>query len=171
MKKAIVFIVIAALVLTITPALIFAGGKWVNSQKAPFYEVNGSSNNVSSVLAGGQVTLVDPMGNVSMVIQGNVRGLIPSTKYDVWVRDLTGYTGTYLFKAVGSYGGSTYTYFKLATMTTDEEGNGSFHFNLRTDELPVGTYEIQVAINLANNHNTTVIATQWPGMTVTVKTQ
>ena len=85
--------------------------------------------------------------------------------YDVWVRDLTGYTGSYITKY------EPLGYFKLATMTTDEEGNGSFHFNLRTDELPTGTYEIQVAINPYNNQGCTVIATQWPGMTVTVKTQ
>jgi hypothetical protein len=166
MKKAIIFIVIAALVLTITPALIFAGGKWVDSQKAPFYKVyGGSSNVVSDDLAGGQVTLVDPMGNVSMVIQGNVRGLDPLAMYDVWVRDLTGYTGTYITKY------EPLGYFKLATITTDAEGNGSFHFNLRTDELPDGEYNIQVALNPYNNQGITVIATQWPGMSVTVKTQ
>ena len=168
MKKAIVFIVIAALVLTITPALIFAGGKWVDSQKAPFYEVNGSSDIVSDVLAGGQVTLVDPMGNVSMVIQGNVRELDPLAMYDVWVRNLRGYTGPCI---LGPVGGDSYNYYKLAVITTDVEGNGSFHFNLRTDELPDGVYEIQVAINHYNDMSSTVIATQWPGMTVTVKTQ
>lgn len=166
MKKAIVFIVIAALVLTITPALLFAGGKWVDSQKAPFYKVpSGTSDNVSTELAGGQVTLVDPMGNVSMVIQGNVRGLDPLAGYDIWVRDLTGYTGAYITKY------EPLGYFKLATITTDAEGNGSFHFNLRADELPDGVYQIQVALNPYNNQGWTVIATQWPGMTVTVKSQ
>ena len=124
----------------------------------------GESDVVSDDLAGGQVTLVDPMGDVSMVIQGNVRGLVPLAEYDVWVRDLTGYTGTSLDSAPSK------GYFKLAIITTNAEGNGSFHFNLRTDELLVRDYEIQVAIN-PSDQNWTVIATQWPGMTVTVKTQ
>ena len=166
MKKAIIFIIIAVLVLTITPTLIFAGGKWVDSQRAPFYKVYGcSSNVVSDDLAGGQVTLVDPMGNVSMVVQGNVRDLAPMAMYDVWIRDLTGYTGSYITKY------EPLGYFKLATLTTDENGNGSFHFNLRSDELPDGVYTIQVAINPYNNQGCTVIATQWPGLTVTVKSQ
>jgi hypothetical protein len=105
------------------------------------------------------------MGNVSMVIQGNVRGLDPLAGYDVWVRNLTGYTGTYITKY------DPLGYFKLATITTNAEGNGSFHFNLRTDELPDRVYQIQVAINPYNNPGITVIATQWPGMTVTVKAQ
>ena len=155
--------IIFALVLVAKPA--FAAGKWVDSQKAPFYVVNGcSSNFVSDELAGGQVTLVDPMGNVTMIIQGNLKGLIPLTMYDVWVRNLTGYTGSYLAKY------EPLGYFKLATITTDEYGNGGFHFNLRTDVLPDGVYQIQVAINPFNNQGCTIVATQWsPGITVTVK--
>ena len=161
-KKLIIVITILALVLTVTPAL--AGGKWVTAQKAPFYHVYGcSSNNVSSDLAGGQVVLVDPMGNVSLVVQGNVKGLTHNSGYDVWVRDLQDYSGPYITKH------EDLGYFKLATITTDFEGNGSFHFNIRTDELAAGTYTIQVAINPAGNQGCTVVATQWPGMSVTVK--
>lgn len=156
---------ILALLVLVAPAAA-GGGKWVDAQKAPFYIVYGcSSNVVSSDLAGGQVVLVDPMGNVSLVVQGNVEGLASNAGYDAWVRNLTGYTGPYLavYPPLG--------YYKLATFTTDAEGNGSFHLNLRADELPDGTYQIQVAINPLGNQGCTVIATQWPGLSVTVKSQ
>lgn len=165
------FFTVLLLLSLVVVSPVLAGGKWVNSQKAPFYEVYGcTSDVVSTDLSGGQVTLVDPMGNVSMVVQGNVRGLDPLAKYDVWIRDLTGYTGPYITK-VESLG-----YFKLTTITTDDEGNGSFHFNLRMDELPERSYEIQVAINPYNNQGCTVVATQWDpltktGITVSVKSQ
>jgi len=165
MKKLMFFTVLLLLSLVVVSPVL-AGGKWVNSQKASFYKVYGcSSNVVSDDLSGGQVILVDPMGNVSMVVQGNVRGLNPLAKYDVWIRNLTGYTGPYIteYAPLG--------YFKLATITTDDEGNGSFHFNLRTDELPDGNYEIQVAINPYNNQGCTVVATQWPGIFISVKSE
>ena len=93
MKRTITIVIaLTALLMIASPVL---AAKWVDSQKADFYTVTGgSSDNVTDVLAGGQVTLVDPMGNVSLIIQGNVRDLTPSTTYAVWVRDLTGYTGT-----------------------------------------------------------------------------
>ena len=69
MKKKIIFIVLLMVLVLVVITSLGAGGKWVNSQKAPFYIVNGcSSNVVSNDLAGDQVTLVDPRGNVSMVI-------------------------------------------------------------------------------------------------------
>ena len=164
--KRLLFITLVLLALLALGVPAAAGGKWVTAQKAPFYQVHGcSSNVVSDDLAGGQVVLVDPMGNVSMVVQGNVKGLLPNSGYDMWIRDLTGYTGDYIsvYLPLG--------YYKLVTFTTDDEGNGSFHVNLRADELPDGTYGIQVAINPLGNQGCTVIATQWPGMTVTVKSQ
>ena len=165
MKK-LLSVTLAMLALLIVVAAVAAGGKWVTAQKAPFYHVYGcSSNIVSSDLAGGQVVLVDPMGSVSMVVQGNVEGLLPNAGYDMWIRDLTGYTGSYLTKY------EPLGYYKLVTFTTDDEGNGSFHVNLRADELPDGTYTIQVAINPEDIQGCTKIATQWPGLSVTVKSQ
>jgi hypothetical protein len=165
MKK-LLSVTLAMLALLVVVTAAAAGGKWVTAQKAPFYHVYGcSSNVVSSDLAGGQVVLVDPMGSVSMVVQGNVKGLLPNVGYDMWIRDLTGYTGSYLAKY------EPLGYYKLVSFTTDDEGNGSFHVNLRADELPDGTYPIQVAINPLGNQGCTVIATQWPGLSVTVKSQ
>jgi len=166
MRKRIVIVLAVLALLAVIGVPAAAGGKWVDAQKAPFYIVYGcSSNVVSSDLAGGQVVLVDPMGNVSLVVQGNVKGLASNAGYDAWVRNLTGYTGPYLavYPPLG--------YYKLATFTTDAEGNGSFHLNLRADELPDGTYQIQVAINPLGNQGCTVIATEWPGLSVTVKSQ
>jgi len=130
---------LTALLLIASPVL---AAKWVDSQKADFYTVpDGNSDNVSDILAGGQVTLVDPMGNVSLIIQGNVRDLTPSTTYAVWVRNLAGYTGDYLnnYEPLG--------YFMLTTFTTNAKGHGNFHINIGKDDLPDGTYDIQVAIN------------------------
>lgn len=174
MKKILSVLVIALALLgvLVVPALAGKGGKGRGARKAPFYWVNGSSNYPTTDLAGGQVVLVAPMGSVSLLVQGNVKGLDANADYDVWIRNLTGYTGSFLFVATGSWKGDPYTYYKLTTFTTDGEGNGSFHLNLRADDLPEGTYEIQVAINEADNHSSTLIATQWdPGLIVTVKSQ
>jgi hypothetical protein len=169
MKKLVMvcaLVLVLTTVLSVSVALAAGGGKWVTAQQAPFYKVYGCSSNVVSFdLAGGKVMLVDPMGDVSLVVQGNVRSLDPNAGYDVWIRDMTGYTGSYLAKY------EPLGYYKLTTFTTDGEGNGSFHLNLRAEDLPNGTYSIQVAINPFNVQGCTVIATQYPGMSVTVKTQ
>lgn len=166
MKKTFPILLALVLIFVITTP-VFAG-KWVTAQQAPFYVVTScSSDNVTSTLGGGQVNIVDPMGNVSLIIQGSVKGLEPNTQYDAWVRNLSGYTGSYL------YAYTPLGYFKLATFLTDEFGNGSFHINLRAEDLPDGTYSIQVAINnagAANNIGCTYIATE-KYLTVTVKSQ
>lgn len=78
------------------------------------------------------------------------------------------YTGSYLFEAADALG-----YYKLTTFVADEFGVGNFHLNLRSDELNDGDYTLQVAINKdassTDQVETTVLATQWPGLTVTVK--
>jgi len=169
-KKKSLPILLALVLLASLTTPVFAG-KWVTAQQAPFYLVpSGSSNFVSTTLAGGEVHIVDPMGNVSLIIQGNVKGLAPNTNYAAWVRDLDNYSGSTINSA------PSLGYFKLVTFMTDEYGDGSFHINLRAEDLPDGTYYIQVAINLAGADpttyiGTTVVATQWPGLAVTVKSQ
>lgn len=160
-------IILVVILLAVTATTAFAG-KWVDAQKAPFYEVpSKTSDIVSNVITAGEVNIVDPMGNTSLIIQAKVRGLAPNTNYDFWVRDLTRFTGTnYLLRVEGS----GWVYIKFFTFMTDEYGNADVHLNLRADELPDGTYTIQVAIN-PEGVLETVIATQWPGLNVTVKTQ
>jgi len=172
MRKFIVLAVVAlALALTVS-ATSAGGGKWVNSQRLALYPVLSCSSNFPDTSQPGQGTakLVDPMGDVNLIIQGNAKGLTADSGYDVWVRNLDtygGYTGPKLayYAPLG--------YYKLATFTTDSEGNGSFHLNLRADHLPPGEYQIQVAINPLSNQGCTVLATAWDyannlGTTVTV---
>jgi len=141
-------------------------GHWVNNQRVPLYEVTTcSSNNVSSdSIIQGEVVFVDPMGNVTLVIQGNVEGLTPKHEYAVWVRNLSGYTGPYLdeYTPLG--------YYKLETFTTNVKGKGKFHINILADDLPTGEYEIQLAIN---DDGCTVLATEAPPnwIIVTIKGQ
>jgi hypothetical protein len=127
--------------------------------KAPFYTVdNGTSDQVTSTLAGGSVTFNAPSGAVALIINGDVKGLQPNFSYAVWVRDLGGYSGP----ALTSY--APLGYFKLGTFTTNPQGNGSFHFNIQRSDLPAGTYNLQAAINPAGDSDSyvgqTVVATQ-----------
>jgi len=167
MKKAIIFIVIAALVLTITPTLIFAGNGGAGSQKTTLYNVSGGSSD--NVIYGqpydGHVIIVNPKGKNDLIINGVIRGLDPDSEYFVWVRNLTGYTGDYLFIY------APLGYFKLTSFMTNIEGKGSFNYKIQDSDLPDGTYNIQVAINTevgsTDQIGKTVAATQWnPGLTI-----
>ena len=108
------------------------------------------------------------MGSNDIILTGMIKGLSPDTEYFVWVRDLSGYTGDYLFSH------PSLGYYKLVSFITNKKGKGSFKIHIEDSDLPDGTYEIQVAINdetgTTNNIGITVAATQWdPGLTVTVK--
>jgi hypothetical protein len=106
---------------------------------------NCTSDQVSTTTTGGVVTLVTPNGAQVLNVNGSVRGLAPSSTYDVWVRDLVpGYSGDFSNSAV-SIG-----YFDLGTLTTDALGAGSFHLGFKTDVLADGAYTIQVALNSDN---------------------
>lgn len=170
MKKAIIFIIIAALILTITPALIYAEKGNVSSQKANLYHVSeGTSDNVLyDQPYGGHVIIVNPMGKNDLILNGIIKGLNPNSEYFVWVRNLTGYTGDYL------YNYAPLGYFKLTSFMTNVKGKGSFHYRIDDSELLNSDYNIQVAINdetgYTNNIGITVAATQWnPGLIVIVK--
>ncbi len=124
---------------------------------------NCSSNDVTSMLSGGNVDIVHPMGSVALNITGNVTSLDANTEYVVWVRDLTGYTGSSLYSAPGS------GYYALTTFTTNGQGSGSFHISISKAGLPDGTYDIQVALNPIEKANSwTAVATAAPGVTITV---
>jgi len=61
----------------------------------------------------------------------------------MWIRqfDTGQYTGTFIMQY------EPLDYYQLLTFTTNDEGRGRFHLNIRSDELAPGTYEIQIAIN------------------------
>ncbi len=148
MKKIIVFFAIVGLIFGLTSTKVIAAGKQVNPQKAPFYHVTGgSSDNVDTTNPyDGNAMVVDPLGANDFILNGEIKGLLPSTQYDVWVRNLDsngGYTGDFIY----SY--TPLGYYKLTSFTTDEFGGGSFHYRINESDLPGGTYGIQVAINYA----------------------
>ena len=169
MKKLITVCLMLVVLLLVGMTSVAVAGKRVTAQKTNLYHVSGGSSN--NVLLNqpydGHVTIVDPMGANDIILNGVIKGLLPNTEYFVWVRNLLGYTGEYLY----SY--PPLGYYKLTSFMTDEEGNGNFHYRINGNDLPDGTYMIQVAINYAPGHpiGYTVAATQWsPGLTVTVKT-
>lgn len=141
MKKLVIFLS-AFLLLA---GVVSAAGK-SDSQKISIYHVDGgSSDSVTDELYKGHVTLVTPMGKNNLILQGVIQGLVPNVKYFVWVRDLTGYTGSLL----NSY--APLGYYKLTLFTTDEFGNGDFHYSINKSWLPARPYSIQVAINREDN--------------------
>jgi len=167
MKKYLIFVLIVLIIWTLVIGVQVASGKRVNAQRVPLYPVSGgSSDNVlTSEPSQGEVVFVDPMGNVTFIIQGNVEGLTPNYDYAVWIRDLgsTNYTGdsTWFHKPLG--------YYRVETFTTNEEGKGKFHLNILSEELTPGSYEIQLAINDdCVNIGRTVLATV-KYTTVTIK--
>ena len=85
---------------------------------------------------------------MALVIQGNIKsGLEADKNYEVFVRSVS-----------DSF---------VDTFTTNGNGHGRFHINIRSEDLLPGTYEIQVAIN--DPGVKTVIATPTdPLLTVTV---
>ena len=119
------------------------------AQRLQFYKVpSGNWEIVSSDEVDGSVNVVTPGGDVAVVIQGNIKsGLEANKDYNVVVR-------------VGSDSFDD-------TLTTNGNGHGRFHINIRSEDLLPGTYEIQVAIN--DPGVKTVIATpRDPLLTVTV---
>ncbi len=162
MKKLIaIVLLVMVLMLTLSSGFALADGK-AGAQRAPLYPVdNYTSDEVRSDLPSqGKVVINDPMGSVALIIQGNAEGLMANYEYTVWVRDLTGYTGSFI---------NRYTplgYYILDTFTTNTKGKGNFHLNILAEDLPPGIYEIQVAINdLGENDpltyiGQTVIATE-----------
>ena len=164
MKKYLILVLIVLIIGTLVIGVQVASGKRVNAQRVPLYLVDGgSSNNVRVDLPSqGEVVFVDPMGNVTFIIQVNVEGLTPNYDYAVWIRDLgsqppdpTNYTGdyTYFYKPLG--------YYRVGTFTTNDEGKGKYHLNILSEELTPGTYYIQLAINNeCVSIGSTVVATE-----------
>ena len=152
------------LALLIVTSVFAAGGKWVDAQRVPLYPVDYRSSDYvrDDLLSQGEVLFVDPMGNVTFIIQGNVEGLELNHCYEIWIRDLDpGYSGAFLKKY------APLGYYMVDTFITNDEGKGKFHLNFRSDELIDGAYEIQLAINDCEVGGTVLATVKW--VTVTIK--
>lgn len=138
MKKIILSSILALSLFAIV-GIAFAAG----AQKVDIYHVTGGSsdNVVLSQPYNGHITVVSPKGTNNLVLNGVINGLAPNTTYYVWVRDLTGYTGDYLYRYL------PLGYYKLTAFVTDEYGHGDYHYHIAGSDLPAGTYNLQVAIN------------------------
>jgi len=158
MKKLIFAVVVALLLTTIVGSgVVAAPGTGKGAVQTPLYPCGpGQSDEVlTDSPAQGKVIINTPDGNVTLNITGIVKGLVPSTEYRVFVRELVGYTGESIW-----WLGAPYYWAELLAFTTDEYGAGSFHLNVRAADLPAGGYNIQVAINPAAEELThTVLAT------------
>lgn len=133
-----------------------AGGSSTTRQTTPLYTVNNcSSDQVTGTLAGGQVVFVEGGDEVVLSLQGIVHAQAAQTYFDIWVRDLSGYTGPSLATSAGGW-------VKLDSFKTDQNGDGWFRLRFRPQDLPARTYQLQVALNPSGNPGCTVAATaQW----------
>jgi len=160
LKKIAIALVLCIVISVITGSVVFAAGK-AGAQRVSLYPVDsGSSDYVRTDLPSqGTVVINDPMGDVTLIIQGNTFGLQPKYSYTVWVRNLDqngGYTGPYIMKY------APLGYYLLDTFTTNAKGRGHFHLNIQAQDLPSGAYGIQVAINdpqAGGPYGKTVLAT------------
>ena len=119
-----------------------------------FSVLSGDSSQVTTNPLDGfvKIGIVGQAGNLAF--SGEIKGLTPLTQYDVWVRNLSGYTGPYIFNYL------PLGYYKLTRFTTDSLGKGIFSYTILSSDLPSGTYPIQVAINTTSDtYGTTVAAT------------
>jgi len=166
MKKYLILVLIVLIIGTLVIGVQVASGKRVDAQRVPLYPVNNCNSAFvrSDLPSQGEVVFVDPMGNVTFIIQGNVEDLSPNQCYNIWIRDLDpGYSGNFLKKY------APLGYYMVDTFTTNVEGKGTFHINILSEDLTPGEYEIQLAINDDSAGNgCTVLATElW--VTVTIK--
>jgi hypothetical protein len=156
MKKLILALLVAVLLTTLVSSAAFAAppvGK--GAQQVALYPCGpGNSDDVlTGSPAQGKVILNAPDGNVTLIINGIVKGLTPSTEYRVFVREIAAYTGESIW--------ASGVWRELIAFTTEADGTGSFHLNIRAADLPAGGYNIQVAINPAAEELThTVLATE-----------
>jgi hypothetical protein len=137
-----VFVLLLAL--AVPAAAVRPPDSW-RLQRLTWHKVaNWNSDSVLPDPVPGRGTINTPRGTVAMVINGHVK-LQPNTTYGVWVRELTGYTGTSLASAPTAY------YYRLATFTTNIRGWGAFHIHIARTLLPNDLRNIQIAINTSLN--------------------
>jgi len=143
-----------ALALCMGLSTLVGGVALAAAQRAPLYPVGGGTSDdvTTEEPSQGRVVINNPKGDVTLIIQGNVTGLTAGQSYDVWVRDLTRYTGP------STKSNSALGYYLLDTFTANRQGKGHFHLNILAADLPAGSYTLQVAIN---PDATTLLATEF----------
>lgn len=147
MKKVAIALALCMVLSTLIAGVAFAGK--AGAQNLPLYPVPSGDSDYpnTEAIPQGRVIVNEPMGAVALIIQGNAAGLLSTHLYTVWVRNLDengengGYTGDYINKY------APLGYYLLSCFTTNRQGKGHFHLNIRATDLPTGTYNIQVAIN------------------------
>jgi len=148
MKKAIIFVLIVALILIAVPSVMFAAKpdgagaekvEWNLSGDVMPVPPYGSRDIIGSDTAS-KLIVNQPNGNTEVTITGAMNGLNPNTTYFVILSK--GYILNTTFPGEFT---STVPRF---TITTDEYGAGSWHINLR-DEIFTGpgSYTLSVWIN------------------------
>lgn len=151
MKKTVVTIMIlVAMVIPFTIA--FAGGGIVKSNgkdAAPLLiacdRYGGIYCNAYQIPgAKGKVNLIQPNGNVDVILGISADGLAPNSMYRVFF-DLNG--------------GSPGPWVNMGTFWTDEFGSGDFNYTAPAGTFTTGTYTRTVAIN-RTDINATVLASE-----------
>lgn len=102
--------------------------------------------------ASGKVNLIQPNGNVDVILAVSADGLNPNTQYTVWI-DPAGnacgggpcVTGPWLGPDMGPG-----TPQAQGSFTTDANGHGEWNFTAPAGTFPTGTYDYSVWINQAN---------------------
>ncbi|GAI99267.1 unnamed protein product, partial [marine sediment metagenome] len=147
MKKVIVFILIVALILFVTPGIVSAAkpaGNLAGAQKVnwnlsaavmpvPPY----GSRDITGSDTASKLIVNQPNGNTVVTITGAMNGLNPNTTYTVYLSK--GYA------PMTSWSGLFTSTVPTFTFTTNDSGSGSWHLNLRDDNFPLsGTYTLSV---------------------------
>jgi len=150
MKKAIIFMLVVALIILVTPGIVYgvkpAGNEagalkvaWNLSADVMPVPPYGTLDKLGSDTAS-KLIVNQPNGNTEVTITGAMNGLYPNKTYTVilskeYILNTT-FPGDFIDKA------------QRFTFTTDEYGEGSWHINLRDDYFKgPDSYTLSVWIN------------------------
>jgi len=134
MKK----IIILGLVLLMV--VVFATTVFGRAQKLDLKEGLEDGNVV------GFVILNNPSGAVNFVVQVIIENAEPNLDCNIWISALTGTGAANFFPLVKSVTTDS-PWYKLGELSTNDDGDGSFHINLKLTEVSGNLTKIVVALN------------------------